>query len=146
MRVELRNCLDEFTPAMARLHQFADSVGLDESDRQAAVLVLDELLCNTISYGYEDSRPDVIVLELDIVDDNLQIRITDAGAAFNPFERADPDLDLPLEQREPGGLGIYLVKKFMDEYSYDYSDGHNIVCLRKKLATSADRNCRPDPA
>ena len=134
MRIELNNSLDEIATAMAALRGFTDSSAVDEAARQAAVLVLDELLTNIISYGLKDSRHGLITLELDIIDEKLQIRITDGGIPFNPFDKPDPNLDIPLEQRQPGGLGIYLVKKYMDEYSYEYRDEQNIVTLRKKLA------------
>ena len=89
--------------AMAALRGFTDSSAVDEAARQAAVLVLDELLTNIISYGLKDSRHGPITLELDIIDEKLQIRITDGGIPFNPFDKPDPDLDIPLEQRQPGG-------------------------------------------
>jgi serine/threonine-protein kinase RsbW len=133
MRIELNNSLDEIATAMAALRTFTDSCGVDEAARQAAALVLDELLTNVISYGLRDSRRDLIILELDIVDKDLQIRITDGGIPFNPFDQPAPNLDLPLEQCQPGGLGIYLVKKYMDEYSYEYCEGQNTVTLRRKL-------------
>ncbi|RLA46897.1 MAG: ATP-binding protein [Gammaproteobacteria bacterium] len=139
MRIELNNSLDEIVTAMTALRAYADSVAVDEAARQAAALVLDELLTNIISYGLKGSQHDPIILELDIADKNLQIRITDGGIPFNPFDQPDPNLDLPLEQRQPGGLGIYLVKKYMDEYSYRYSDQQNIVTLRKKLAPAPDQ-------
>ena len=123
---------------MDALRSFSDDRDLDQAASQAAELVLDELLSNIIRYGgvERDSQP--IVLELDVVADHLLIRITDAGIPFNPFDRPPPDLDLPLEQREVGGLGIHLVRHFMDEYSYDYRDDRNIVTLKQRL--SADEN------
>ncbi|HDY81900.1 MAG TPA: ATP-binding protein [Halieaceae bacterium] len=133
MRIELNSNPDEIATAMAALQAFAESGAVDEAAAQAAALVLDELLTNIISYGLKESRRDQIILELDIVDGSLQIRITDGGVPFNPFEQPDPNLDLPLEQRQPGGLGIYLAKKYMDEYNYEYRDGRNIVTLRRKL-------------
>ena len=134
MRIELNSNPDEIVTAMAALRAFADSSAVDEEARQAAALVLDELLTNIVSHGFSGSGHDLILLEFDIVDEKLQIRITDGGTPFNPFDKPDPDLDLPLEQRQPGGLGIYLVKKYMDECSYEYRDEQNIVTLRKKLA------------
>ncbi|NOR39881.1 MAG: ATP-binding protein [Gammaproteobacteria bacterium] len=136
MRIELNSSLDEIATARVALRAFTETcvVGVGEAATQAAALVLDELLTNIISYGLKDSRHDPIILELDIVDEKLQIRITDGGNPFNPFDKPDPNLDIPLEQSQPGGLGIYLVKKYMDEYSYEYRDEQNIVTLRKKLA------------
>lgn len=136
MRLELNNSTDEIATAMEALQAFTDSRAVDGEATQAAVLVLDELLSNIIFYGLKDSRCDPIILELDIIDDNLQLRITDGGTPFNPFAQPDPDLDLPLEQRQVGGLGIYLVKQFMDEYSYEYCNEKNIVTLSRKLAAA----------
>jgi anti-sigma regulatory factor (Ser/Thr protein kinase) len=134
MRIELNNSLNEIATARVALRAFTETCAVEDAATQAAALVLDELLTNIISYGLNDSRHDPIILELDIVDEKLQIRITDGGTPFNPFDKPDPNLDIPLEQRQPGGLGIYLVKKYMDEYSYEYRDEQNIVTLRKKLA------------
>jgi anti-sigma regulatory factor (Ser/Thr protein kinase) len=101
---------------------------------QAAELVLDELLTNIISYGYTDSDTHQITVELTVVDGAMTIRIVDDGVAFNPFEQDAPDLESSIERRELGGLGIHLVKKFMDDYSYQRSDEFNIVTLSKSLA------------
>ena len=139
MRIELNNNCDQLAVAMHALREFADSTGVSDAVAQAAALVLDELLVNIISYGYPDPGRDVITLELDIVGDHLQIRIIDGGIAFNPLDQPAPDLDLPLEQRQPGGLGIHLVKEFMDEYAYEHRDERNIVTLRKKLQPGPDR-------
>jgi anti-sigma regulatory factor (Ser/Thr protein kinase) len=134
MRIELENNLSEMASAMAALETFSNSFGLEQTATQAAELVLDELLSNIIRYGMAESRAARIILDLDIVGDSLRIGISDGGIPFNPFDRAPPDLDLPLEEREPGGLGIYLVKKFMDEYDYQYLDHRNVVTLKKKLS------------
>ena len=138
MRLELNNSTDEIATAMEALQAFTDSRAVDKEATQAAVLVLDELLSNIIFYGLKESRRDPIILELDIIDDNLQLRITDSGTPFNPFVQPDPDLDLSLEQRQVGGLGIYLVKQFMDEYRYEYCNEKNIVTLSRKLAVGGE--------
>ena len=53
---------------------------------------------------------------------------------LNPLENKDPDITLDIEDREIGGLGIFLVKKTMDELSYEYVDGQNILTMKKELA------------
>ena len=138
MRIELANDIKELASAMDALKSFSGASGLDEAASQAAELVLDELLCNIICYGGGDGESQPIVLELDVVADSLRIRITDAGIPFNPFDKAPPELDVPLEQCKIGGLGIHLVKHCMDEYDYVYRDNHNIVTLSKKLAAAAN--------
>ena len=57
----------------------------------------------------------------------------DQGIPYNPLENKDPDITLDIEDREIGGLGIFLVKKTMDELSYEYADGQNILTMKKEL-------------
>ena len=59
----------------------------------------------------------------------------DQGIPYNPLDNKDPDITLNLEEREIGGLGIYMVKKIMDEVSYEYMDGQNILRMRKSLSS-----------
>lgn len=138
MRIELGNNIKELAPAMEALRAFSSECSLDDAASQAAELVLDELLSNIIRYGQVEPDSQPIVLELDVVADWLQIRITDSGIPFNPFDRAPPDLDASLEDRQVGGLGIHLVKHFMDEYDYSYRDQHNVVTLKKRLGNAAE--------
>ena len=63
----------------------------------------------------------------------MTIRFADRGTPYDPLARQDPDLSLPAEEREIGGLGIYMTKKLMDEVRYEYLDGQNILTLKKKL-------------
>lgn len=132
MRIELDNNINELATAMAALKEFSASSALDAAASQAAELALDELLSNIIRHG-QLGPGGGITLEMDTRDDTLRIRISDDGIPFNPFDRPAPDLDLPLEEREPGGLGIHLVRNFMDEWGYEYRDQRNVVTLAKKL-------------
>jgi len=136
MRIELDNDIGEMATAMGALKAFSDTFALDEAARQAAELVLDELLSNAIRYGRAEPGGKGITLDLDIEGGSLCIGISDSGIPFNPFDQAPPDLNLSLEEREPGGLGIYLVKKFMDEYQYQYCNKRNTVTLKKHLKVS----------
>ena len=61
--------------------------------------------------------------------DNLEITFADAGVPFNPLEKADPDITLKAEDRQIGGLGIFLTKKFMDSVEYNFCEGKNILTL-----------------
>lgn len=119
---------------MSALEEFAVSSQLDEAVKQAAEVVLDEMLSNIIRYGQVEPGQGPIILGLDVDEGNLVICISECGMRFNPFDRPPPDLDLPLEEREPGGLGIHLVQNFMDECVYEYRDHRNIVTMRKALA------------
>lgn len=63
----------------------------------------------------------------------LTMIFKDSGKPFNPLEREDPDLTLSAEEREIGGLGIFLTKKFMDSVEYEFVDGMNVLKITKKI-------------
>ena len=70
----------------------------------------------------------------DSVDGGLiELSFIDSGTQFNPLEKPDPDLTLSAEEREIGGLGIFLTKKFMDSVEYEFADGKNCLKIKKKL-------------
>ena len=97
-------------------------------------LVLEEIFINIASYAYEgDERP--VVLSIDFEEDPLAAIVTfkDKGAPYNPLNRDDPNLALKLENREIGGLGIFLVKKNVDAIWYEHVNGENVLSFRKIL-------------
>ena len=74
-----------------------------------------------------------IVLSISDQPPMVDITFIDNGVPYDPLKRADPDVSLPAEQRGIGGLGIFIVKKSMDDVKYEYRDGHNILTLKKGL-------------
>ena len=74
-------------------------------------------------------------VRIDVLQDPLSVVVTfiDNGKAYDPLAREDPDISLTAQEREIGGLGIYMVKKSMDEISYQYKDGQNILRIKKKI-------------
>ncbi len=113
----------------AELESFGCSV---KSQTQIDVAV-DELFGNIAYYAYDD-RIGQATVAIDIENnDTAVITFTDSGKPYNPLQHKDPDIALPVEERNIGGLGIYMVKKSMDYMSYEYRDGKNILCIKKKL-------------
>ena len=96
-------------------------------------LALDEIVSNIILHGYRDSEPHHIAVTLSLDAGFLEVELTDDAPSFNVLEKDDPRTDLPLEQRPTGGLGIYLVKRLMDEMDYFHRDDLNHLVLKKKL-------------
>ena len=96
---------------------------------------VDEVLANVASYSYGDGTgPVSLMITSEEAPRTVIIRITDSGTPFNPLEKADPDTtSLPAENRPVGGLGIFLVRKLMDEVLYEYRDGNNILELKKRI-------------
>ena len=95
-----------------------------------ATLSLDELVTNTISYGYVDTDEHEIRITFTEQDGALTVVLEDDGIAFNPFlEAAVPDLDASVEERRIGGLGVYFVKSLMDGASYERRGEWNRIAL-----------------
>lgn len=95
-------------------------------------LVIEEIFVNVSSYAY---RPDVgdVTICLDFTEEPASVEITfiDSGRPYNPLEKDDPDTTLGIDEREIGGLGIFLVKKNVDEIAYEYTDKQNILRVKK---------------
>jgi len=107
----------------------------DEDLRFKLRLSIEETVENVVQYAYKDSIGWMEVeTNLDEKGFLLTVTLKDAGKPFNPLERPDPDINLPLEEREIGGLGIFLCKQLMDEVAYRYEDGCNILTMKKNIA------------
>ena len=97
-------------------------------------LAVEEIFINIAHYAYYPKRGTVeIFCDYCQEEGLLSITFKDKGSPFNPIEKADPDICKSAEDREPGGLGIFLTKKFMDNVSYVYYEGQNILTLQKKI-------------
>ena len=95
------------------------------------VLAVDEAATNIILHGYQ-GRPGEIRVEVGCEGETLVVRLSDQAPLFDPTQVPPPNLDLPLDQRRFGGLGIHLTRQCMDEVSYCISvDGCNELTLRK---------------
>ena len=97
-------------------------------------IAVDELFSNIAHYAY---KPEVgqATVRVEGIEDPLAVVITfiDKGIPYDPLAKADPDITLSAEEREIGGLGIYMVKNTMDEVTYEYKDGQNILAIKKTL-------------
>ena len=104
-----------------------------KAQMQIAVAI-DELFGNIAHYAY---NPDVgpATVRVEVMESPLAVVITfiDNGVQYDPLARQDPDTALSAEEREIGGLGIYMVKKSMDEITYTYKEGQNILQIRKNI-------------
>lgn len=97
-------------------------------------VALEEIFINIANYAYQPGKGPATV-RVDVTDDPLTITITfvDHGIPYDPLAKEDPDVTLPADQRQIGGLGIFMTKKLMDDVVYEYKDGSNILRLIKKL-------------
>ena len=97
-------------------------------------IAIDELFGNIAQYAY---NPDVgeATVRVEVQQEPLSVVITfiDGGVPYDPLTAAEPDTSLPVEERPLGGLGIFMVRKTMDEITYRYENGRNILSIRKNL-------------
>ena len=106
----------------------------DEALQFKIRLSIEEAVENVVRYAYDGGLGWIEVgTELDAEGVMLTILLKDAGVPFNPLDKPDPDITLPAADREIGGLGIFMTKKVMDDVSYEYKDGQNILTLKKRL-------------
>ncbi len=96
-------------------------------------LSLDELVTNIISYAYTDAAEHQIALRVAFEQPRLTVVLEDDGRPFNPLEAPQPDLAIPVEEREIGGLGIFLVRKTMDHLEYSRRENKNILVMTKTI-------------
>ena len=97
-------------------------------------IAIDELFSNIARYAYSpDIGPATVRIEAEENPPAVIITFLDHGIPFDPLKRDDPDVTRTLEDREIGGLGIFMVKKTMDEIRYEYKDGKNILRIKKKI-------------
>ena len=92
-------------------------------------MVTDDLVANIVNY----SGSAYLDVEIQRDKKNITMRFRDGGVPFNPLEQDPPDTSLPMEDREIGGLGIYLVTTSMDGVAYEHTNGENILTVTKKL-------------
>jgi anti-sigma regulatory factor (Ser/Thr protein kinase) len=105
----------------------AAAAGLDKKASYRLRLAVDEIATNIITHGYAEAGLEGVVnLRAKIDEETLTISVEDTGVAFDPLRHETPDdLNLPLEQREIGGLGVYLAIQNVDEFLYEYVEGRN---------------------
>ena len=129
----LRSTLTEIERLSREFGQFADRHGLAPQVRHSVNLALEEIVTNIICHGYKGRDDQSITVEIALAPGEMTAAVEDAAPAFNPLEQSPPDVTEPLEQRRPGGLGIYLAKHLLDGLHYSRIDGKNRLELRKRL-------------
>jgi sigma-B regulation protein RsbU (phosphoserine phosphatase) len=115
----------------------ATNSGLSHEDAFSFKLAAEEICTNIIQYGYQEGEPGFIVVSFECENDIAKLTIEDQGKHFPPEQVHAPDIETDWEERQIGGLGIYIVKELMDNVSYNKNkDKGNILVLEKKLATT----------
>jgi anti-sigma regulatory factor (Ser/Thr protein kinase) len=97
-------------------------------------LSVEEVVENIVRYAYDNGAGHLDV-STQIEGDDLIIIFSDAGKPFDPLAKPDPDISLSAEERPIGGLGIFLCKQLMDDIHYNYTNGCNVLTMRKNNIT-----------
>ena len=98
-------------------------------------VAVEELFVNIASYAYGSGvGPATIIIETEVDPPAVEVTFIDRGVPYNPLLKPDPDVTLSAEKRQIGGLGLFMVKKSMDDMTYEFRDGCNIVKIRKLLS------------
>ena len=97
-------------------------------------VAVEEIIVNIANYAYEGGIG-TVTIKTELLTEPFAFEITfiDSGVPYDPLAKPDPDITLSAEKRQIGGLGIFMVKKTMDDVKYQYLDGHNILTLKKGL-------------
>ena len=131
LEISLVNDLKEIARVAEQVDEFCASQDIASEVAYAVNLALDEILTNTISYGYNDDGPHQIEIIVSLETEALVVVIVDDSAAFDLSNVPTPDIGASLEERPLGGLGLFLVHQMMDSVAYRREEGCNIVTLKK---------------
>lgn len=127
---------------LERLNEAIDQFALEQAWSDESLfqvkLVLEELVTNVINHGAPDGLAPQIEFHCMQVQQFLTIHMADTGIAFDPLQKAAPDLDASIDERAIGGLGVYLVRELMDEVHYQRNNGWNQLQLTKQLIAPVD--------
>ena len=131
--VDLRNDLSEIDRIQRLVEERAVDWALSPSSLNAINVSLDEILTNTISYGYDDDDEHLIAVRVALEADGLiTIEVADDGKPFNPLAMPEPDTQAAIDDRAVGGLGIHLVLRLMDDVAYRRENDRNILTLKRR--------------
>jgi len=131
LEISLVNDLREIARVAEQIDEFCVSRAIASEAAYAVNLALDEILTNTISYGYADDEQHQIEISVRPEAEALVIVIVDDSAAFDLSNAPTPDIGASLEERPLGGLGLFLVHQMMDSVEYRREGERNIVTLKK---------------
>ena len=126
--------IENMNTVTAFVDDFLDQIACPMKSRIQINIVIDEIFGNICHYAYKDSVGSVTVrVESGNTPKAVFLTFTDNGIPYNPLDTEDPDITLSSEERKIGGLGIYLVKKNMDEMKYEYVNQQNRLWMEKRL-------------
>ncbi len=126
--------VDNLDKVIAFVDEEVDKLNCSIKVRTQIDVAVEELFVNIAHYAYNpETGPATVRVEVEQDPVAVSITFIDKGVPYDPLSKADPDITLSAEDREIGGLGIFMVKKSMDDIDYEYKDGQNILHIRKLI-------------
>ena len=134
LEIAIANELEAIVAAAEKIDAFCEEREISPEIAYAVNLSIDEILTNTISYGYDDDEPHRIEIIVRLESDSLVVEIVDDSAPFDLSATPEANVEASLEERDVGGLGLFLVHQMMDRVEYERIEGRNIVTLAKSAS------------
>lgn len=131
--LNLSATLENLDQVTAFVEEKLEACGCPMKIQMQVAIAVEEIYVNIAHYAY---NPEVgpATIRVEVPEDPLEVVITfmDRGKPYDPLAKEDPDVSLSAEERDVGGLGIFMVKQTMDDIRYEYADGRNILKIRKR--------------
>ena len=131
--IVLANEISEISRLNGFIEEIGEEFGLTPDVAFNLNLVLEEAVVNVINYAYPKEDHQWIYLSAKLQDGTIILVLTDTGKEFDPTMAPEADITLSADEREIGGLGIFLIRQIMNEVKYERIDGKNVLTLEKKL-------------
>jgi serine/threonine-protein kinase RsbW len=130
---KLKATLDNVPRAMACVREAAKEAGFDERALYEIELAVDEACANVVQHAYGNDHTGELEVCCRLDGADFVVQIHDWGTAFDPDEIPEPDVDAPLEERTLGGLGLFLIRQFMDsvQFTFDPEKGNTLTMVKK---------------
>lgn len=131
--IVIKNEVEELDKLAAFVEEVASELGLGPELEMNLNLALEEVVSNVILYAYPNKEEGKVTIAAKGDVKSLVFTITDKGKEFDPTKVEEADITLSAEDRQIGGLGIYIVKNIMNEVTYQRLEGHNVLTLKKTI-------------
>lgn len=125
---------DALPDILGFVEQTLEDYGCPMKIQMAVCVAIEEVFVNVAHYAYGDAEGDMeLAIGFQKESRTITFRMTDKGIPFDPLKKPDPDITLSAEERQIGGLGIFITKQTMDSVNYAYEDGKNILTMVKTI-------------
>lgn len=118
VQFSLKNTPEEFAHLVPLIDAFLEKNAIGFKDQYVIQLCLEESIINVIHHGYPTQAPDVIQVKITVTPELIKVMLLDHGVSFNPLDQPESDTELSVEERSIGGLGIHLMRHYLQDMTY----------------------------